>query len=543
MNNTFSENLKKIRKDNHLSQEELAEKLGVSRQAVSKWESSAAYPEMDKIIQICDMFNLNIDDLLHRDVKEAKGEVETKNKINKTIDDFFNFLTNTVNMFENMNFKSKIKCLFEQCVIALILFIAISIIYATIGSLITNIFYNIFPTRIHSVIISILDNIFLLFAVIFSIIIMVHIFKVRYLDYFEKIKKRVKEENKPSELDDDTDKQNEANRIVSQDNKNKISFKNNEEKIIIRDPSHSEYKFINSMFKLIILGVKFCALWVELGLCFSLITIMACAVASFVIAKSGIFFLGLITLLLSAGVFNTVMVLLLFNFIFDRKNDKKKMIWSSIISIIVAGLGLGLIFIGTLNFNFKEKNPDKVETVTFEMKANTFIDNWDNDIEYVIVNEENNTSTIKIEYQTYEGFEIHNEEDANGRIVVWSECENPMKMIREFISDINNKEVINYDQSIGYVKLYASSENIKKIQENRDKYYSEREAKERENEFNAYRERLDEKDEEIEQLEEKRSDLEDRNYELEEKIENYKSKISDLQSKIYELEEKLNEYE
>ena len=82
MNNQFSENLKKIRKDNNLSQEQLADELGVSRQAISKWESGAAYPEMYKIIAICDKFNVNIDDLLHKDIKKVKGEQETKKNIN-----------------------------------------------------------------------------------------------------------------------------------------------------------------------------------------------------------------------------------------------------------------------------------------------------------------------------------------------------------------------------------------------------------------------------------------------------------------------------
>ena len=53
MNNQFSKNLKKIRKENNLSQEQLADELGVSRQAISKWESAQAYPEMDKIISLC----------------------------------------------------------------------------------------------------------------------------------------------------------------------------------------------------------------------------------------------------------------------------------------------------------------------------------------------------------------------------------------------------------------------------------------------------------------------------------------------------------
>ena len=123
MNNNFSDNLKKIRKDNNLSQEQLAEELGVSRQAISKWESGSSYPEMDKIIQMCNKFNLNIDDLLNKDITEIKGEEKVKNNINKYVDDFLNFITDTINLFSNMSFKSKIKCLFEQCVIGFILII------------------------------------------------------------------------------------------------------------------------------------------------------------------------------------------------------------------------------------------------------------------------------------------------------------------------------------------------------------------------------------------------------------------------------------
>ena len=45
--------IRDLRMKTGLSQEALAEKLGVSRQAVSKWESGVSYPEMDKVIQIC----------------------------------------------------------------------------------------------------------------------------------------------------------------------------------------------------------------------------------------------------------------------------------------------------------------------------------------------------------------------------------------------------------------------------------------------------------------------------------------------------------
>ena len=68
----LSDNLKKIRKEHNLSQEDLAESLGVSRQSVSKWESGQAYPEMDKVLQICKMFDVSIDDLLNQDIKKVQ---------------------------------------------------------------------------------------------------------------------------------------------------------------------------------------------------------------------------------------------------------------------------------------------------------------------------------------------------------------------------------------------------------------------------------------------------------------------------------------
>ena len=53
----FCDKLPKLRKENNLSQEQLADRLGVSRQAVSKWESGSSYPDMDKMIQICNILN------------------------------------------------------------------------------------------------------------------------------------------------------------------------------------------------------------------------------------------------------------------------------------------------------------------------------------------------------------------------------------------------------------------------------------------------------------------------------------------------------
>ena len=59
---TFGQNLQTLRRQNGLSQQQLAEQLGVSRQAVSKWELDAAKPDIDNVIQInasIDQFSIN----------------------------------------------------------------------------------------------------------------------------------------------------------------------------------------------------------------------------------------------------------------------------------------------------------------------------------------------------------------------------------------------------------------------------------------------------------------------------------------------------
>ena len=60
----FSDKLAKKRKECNLSQEQLAEKMNVSRQSVSKWENGSSYPDMDKIIELTKILECNLEDLL-----------------------------------------------------------------------------------------------------------------------------------------------------------------------------------------------------------------------------------------------------------------------------------------------------------------------------------------------------------------------------------------------------------------------------------------------------------------------------------------------
>lgn len=70
---TFGDKLAKMRREQNYTQEQFADLLNVSRQSVSKWESDLAYPETDKLVKICQMFNCSSDYLL-LDVDEVKHQ-------------------------------------------------------------------------------------------------------------------------------------------------------------------------------------------------------------------------------------------------------------------------------------------------------------------------------------------------------------------------------------------------------------------------------------------------------------------------------------
>lgn len=501
MNNKFSENLKKIRKDNNLSQEQLADELSVSRQAISKWESSIAYPEMDKIIALCDKFNLNIDDLLHKDIREIKGEEESKNKLNKSIDDFLKYITDTINLFSNMNFKSKLKCLFEQMIIISIL-ILLSFLIINFGVVLFSHLLSFLPSNIDIFINNIIDVIIILFCVLSSIIIITHIFKTRYLNYYDKLKNEV----------NNTDEKEDIDKEIITDKKNKILFKSNENKIIIRDPKHTEYGFINGLLKFIIGMVKAFTLAISLFLCLILISLFIAFIISFLIYKTGLFFIGLLISILSTSAITIILILIIFNFVFNRKNDKKKMIWSFIISLIVLGIGIGISFIGTLNFEVLEDNSEmlKIETKEYEMQDNLLFDLHPyKTIGYV----ESDIDNIKVEYEINKYCRV-NDAKNDKYIYAWSTCSNPLKLIREFINNFNNKKILSVNTEIKNIVIYASKENIEKLQNNFNKYvdvqttysntiyYYENKINELENQIDIYENKFSILEEEIENYKE-----------------------------------------
>ena len=82
---TFGEKLKKLRIEKQLSQEDLANQLGVSRQAISKWEQDIALPDTNNLILIAKIFKVSLDDLVNYNdelIKLMKNHKKKKMKKN-----------------------------------------------------------------------------------------------------------------------------------------------------------------------------------------------------------------------------------------------------------------------------------------------------------------------------------------------------------------------------------------------------------------------------------------------------------------------------
>ena len=445
----LSENLKRIRKDNNLSQEQLAEKLGVSRQSVSKWENGEAYPEMDKVLQLCKMFNLNIDELLNQDIKDVNENKQSKINVDKYVGDFLDYVTKTINLFSSMKFKDIIKCLSEQC------FIGISILIVTLilGTLLGNLFHGVFffiPHEYYYSVYNLFSSIYFVFAFIVGLCIMLHIFKIRYLDYFVIEERNIEE--KVEEIE-----------IVKEEKK---AFERKEEKVIIRDPKDSKNGFISLFVKSILYMIKFFALLFGISFSASLVGLVVALVLSFVIAKSGLVFIGILLLLLGCIFINLIVLNIIYNFLRSIKSKTKIMMFIFISSLVLFGVGIGLTCLGFLEFEYisEEENPNYIETTeVIKMNDDYYIEHMYN-VEFI----ESSNSDLKLVFVHPDFYDIECIISNGG---IWFNDYNidGIKIINRIIDDFNDRKIMEY----GYfkVKVYTNKENIIKLKDNRNKFY------------------------------------------------------------------------
>lgn len=78
----IGEKLYELRKEKNLSQEEVADRLNVTRQTVSKWETNQSTPDFDKIVPLCELFEISTEELLTGKKSTQKSEEENNTKNN-----------------------------------------------------------------------------------------------------------------------------------------------------------------------------------------------------------------------------------------------------------------------------------------------------------------------------------------------------------------------------------------------------------------------------------------------------------------------------
>lgn len=121
----FSDKLQMLRKNHYLSQEQLADKLGVSRQSVSKWESGQGYPEIEKLLALSDYFKVSLDYLL-KDEEECSAAVEKNNAV-PCVKDIFGIVSYS---FKRLSFPCQaVIWVFIISLCAILVFGMVSLIY------------------------------------------------------------------------------------------------------------------------------------------------------------------------------------------------------------------------------------------------------------------------------------------------------------------------------------------------------------------------------------------------------------------------------
>lgn len=440
MNSTLAENLKKIRKKHKLSQEDLASILGVSRQAISKWESKVAYPEMDKIMMLCNKFNLNIDDLLHKDIEAIEDKKISKKVFDNYLDKVFNSITDSIELFYRMTLKSKVKLIFETIIIISILFI-IWLLGAHLGDFLVYYLLKNINHSVYKFIYNTLGSLYLLLGLLFNLIIIIKLYKSRYLSSYQSVlKEKSLEDSKSLEL------------IKTP-------------RIIIKNTSSNDdyfFEIIYNLLKGIIKGIAFfLVVLISIGLVLLCISLMI----SFLITKSGLFFIGVLGSIISLSVISIMIILVLLNFIFSRTSNMKIIINMFLISLIIFGISSGLAITSILNFKDSLTNFEYVDTKDIEvsMDNNLSLNNLSK-IEYI----EDNRDNLRIEYQinkacTLDYLNIHDS------LKLYSRCSNKKELFKELLNSLNNQEIYNFEDTIheiSNIKVYASPENIEVLKEN-----------------------------------------------------------------------------
>lgn len=366
----FGDKLIELRKKSSYSQEELAEKLGVSRQSVSKWESNNTYPETDKIIQIANLFDCSMDDLINDKITDVEStQRKNRNNVKKIWNSFLDFITTTVDMFSKMKFIEGLKCIIVMLLILLVLHIFGNIICKGVASVIANIFSFISNDFVFTFR-EILKNIFFLLWYVISAIIIIHAFKIKYLNNYTKT-------------------------IIKDNKEEKVSNKEEtkKEEVVVKNENEKPFEFLEVLAQIIVIFIKIMAGFIVLGTICTSIGLVIATVITIAGITANILFLWVSLLLISATIVSIEIIILLIKFIFNKKVNVPLSIITFIACVVLSGLSLGMTVLQIRNIEVIEDNsPFNIITKEMELEysENLVVKSWglgiDNQYKYIIDN-------------------------------------------------------------------------------------------------------------------------------------------------------------
>lgn len=470
---SFGEKLTKLRKERGMSQEDLASNLNVSRQAVSKWESNNSYPETEKIVAICKLFNCSMDELIG--LKE--GKVKKDNKIFNIINEYFDKFFKAIKMFYSMTLKQKIKCFFEMFFYFIVLFIIFLIAREILIEIIKKLLY-LLPNELLIVLIQTFDGLFDLVYVIFIIYALAKMYKVRYLDYYENY---LLEKNKDE--------------LVILDKKEakveKINIK--EEKIIIRD-ADNEFKPFHWIKRIMIIFVKIIASLVSVCLGVTFVLLIAGIVFVLYFIDSGLLIIYIACCLLGILIGVYVFLEILIKYIFNMTQKPKRLFIMFIIAMIIVGLSCGFFGCEITTFSvidspeydkliYKQEVEMKDDLIisflkysntkiVLEERDNILVELYGTDLNIspIEISKENvychsNTYSEPLQFERHSYYNYY--DYINGTTF--------NDVIRNMLKTIKNKELVSESYFFEVVpKVYISKDNYEKLLQNNEKciYYT-----------------------------------------------------------------------
>lgn len=456
---SFEKKLQSLRKRAGLSQEELANELGVSRQAVSKWESGISYPEMDKLILMTKLFKCSLDDL----VNDEKKNIDANNKINKTqayIDSLLDFINKSISMFTSMKASAILKWFIEMGVLILVLLV-VSMCFCGISDALFVFMFRGILNPLYWFFMYVVITI----VVALDFIIVFQFYKIRYLDYYDKLVLQYEEKENSSTASNTI-----SNASEEKVEKEKADSKKRE-RIIIRDPEHKPLAFLSSISKIILLMYKCVLRFITVPFLFLFVFLVFGIVISIYLVTYNDIFIGVSIVFAAAILVNLLFIRTLSDDLFKSPYPVKLMSILFIVSLFIGGIGLGTFVISLKDIEFKEADTLVRVNEEFEYSDKLYLNflgstygrmtfETDDTINNVVVNSSYDSREFKYEFSNPAG-------DKNYLLLtrMFVEDFSTKQVLDEFLHNLKNDLVLSYG-SYGeppFIRIRANEKNIKKL--------------------------------------------------------------------------------